>query len=101
MICVIATIELLPGCRENFLAALERLAPQVRAEPGCLEYAPMLDLATNVVDQTPREQVVTMVEKWGSVEALRAHLSAPHMAEFRKATAAWRRSTTLRILRPA
>ncbi len=102
MICVIATIEVLPGRREDFLEKFRALVPQVRAEAGCLEYAPMIDLPGALPSQEPaRENVVTVVEKWADVEALEAHLMAPHMAEFRAATAGLRTAVRLQILQPA
>ena len=48
MIHVLATIEVAPGRREEFLAAFQELVPDVRAEKGCLEYGPAIDLATTV-----------------------------------------------------
>lgn len=40
MIQVIATIELKPGCREDFLPLLNDNVPNVKAEDGCLAYDP-------------------------------------------------------------
>jgi len=102
MICVLATIEVAPGRRDDFLAAFAVLAPQVRAEPGCLEYGPMVDVETTIPSQGPaRDDVAVIVEKWESIEALEAHLMAPHMLEYRKATKELVRNVTLQILRPA
>jgi len=102
MICVIATIELAPGRRQEFLKEFQRLVPKVLAEPGCLEYAPMVDVDGALPSQEPaRENVVTVVEKWESVEALQAHLMAPHMAEFRETTQQMRTNVRLQILQPA
>jgi quinol monooxygenase YgiN len=102
MICVIASIEVADGSREAFLAAFRQLAPKVRAEQGCVEYGPMIDVPTSIPGQPPqRPNVVTIVEKWECVEALETHLMAPHMRDFRKATEAMRRSITLQVLEPA
>ena len=38
MIVVLASIELNPGKREEFLAEFRRIVPLVRAERGCQEY---------------------------------------------------------------
>ena len=51
MIHVIATIETAPGMRDDFLAAFAELVPDVRAEQGCIEYGPAVDLATSIGDQ--------------------------------------------------
>jgi quinol monooxygenase YgiN len=102
MICVIATIDLVPGSREEFLAVFAELSPKVRAEEGCREYAAMVDLATSLPVQPPaRSDTVVVVEKWESVDALEQHLMAPHMQEFRKATEALRRGLSLQVLEPA
>src|SRR4029077_9200129 len=85
MIHVIATIELAEGARDAFLAEFRKLVPLVRAEAGCLEYGPTTDLDTGISVQMPvRVDVVTVVEKWESLDALRAHMSAPHMTEYRQ-----------------
>src|SRR4029078_7568042 len=85
MIHVIATIELHPGRREAFLTEFRALVPRVRAEEGCIEYGPALDLATDLEAQAPtRPDVVTVVEKWESVGHLKRHLDAPHMRSYRE-----------------
>jgi quinol monooxygenase YgiN len=56
------------------MAGMERAS---RAEPGCFEYA----FATDVSDPT----IVRIVERWESLEALRAHFATPHMAAFQAA----------------
>ncbi|MCL4192141.1 MAG: antibiotic biosynthesis monooxygenase [Thermoguttaceae bacterium] len=102
MISVLATIELAPGRREDFLAEFRRIMPLVRQERGCIEYIPMIDLPTSIGAQIPaRENVVTIVEKWESVEALQDHLMAPHMNEYRKAVKDLVVRTELLILEPA
>jgi quinol monooxygenase YgiN len=102
MICVLATIETIPGGRDEMLAVFRKLVPQVRAECGCVEYTPMIDVASGLQGQAPlRDNVVTVVEKWESMAALQSHLATPHMAEFRSRTEHLRRGLTLRILGPA
>jgi quinol monooxygenase YgiN len=84
MIHVIATIELAEGRREAFLDEFRKLMPLVRAETGCLEYGPTVDVPGGVPFQVgPRDHVVTVVEKWESLQALQAHLVAPHMLVYR------------------
>lgn len=102
MIHVIATIELAPGCREEFLAEFRRLAPTVRQEQGCIEYGPAVDAATDISAHARKgDDVVTVVEQWESVEALKAHLAAPHMQQYRERVKDLVRGTTLHILQPA
>jgi quinol monooxygenase YgiN len=102
MIHVIATIETSPGRREDFLAAFQELVPDVRAEQGCLEYGPAVDLPTSIADQpAARDNVVTVIEKWDSVEALRKHLGAPHMLRYRRTVKDLVLGVSIRVLEPA
>jgi quinol monooxygenase YgiN len=102
MIHVIATIELAEGQREAFLKEFRALVPKVRAETGCLEYGPVIDVASGIAAQgPPRASVVTVVEKWSDLAALKAHLVAPHMEDYRPRVKNLVRSTTLQVLEPA
>ncbi len=103
MIRVIATIELKPGRREAFLKELQANVPHVRAESGCLDYTPMLDLASGLQAQIPlRPDAVTIVEAWESLEALRKHLSGlPHMLRYKAATQEMVARVSLQVLQPA
>jgi quinol monooxygenase YgiN len=102
MIHVIATIQLVPGRREDFLREFHRLVPLVHAEAGCLEYGPAVDLSANLPAQPAvRPDVVVVVEKWQDLDALQAHLSAPHMAEYRTRVKDLVQGVELRVLSPA
>jgi len=87
MIHVIATIELAAGKRQEYLDVFNAMVPLVRAEDGCIEYGPAVDAVTDIGAQLPvRDDVVTVIEKWESLDALKLHLTAPHMADYKKAT---------------
>ena len=102
MIRVLATIELAEGRRDDFLAEFAKIVPTVLEETGCLEYGPMVDIPTSIGAQACiRKNVATVVEKWESIEALEAHLVAPHMIEYRKKVKDMVTGTELRILKPA
>jgi len=102
MIFVIATIQVVEGKREDFLAEFHRLMPKVHAEAGCLEYGPAVDVPTGIPVQSPvREHTVVVVEKWASLPALEAHLRAPHMAEYRVRVKDFVKSVQLQVLQPA
>lgn len=101
MIHVIATAELRPGTRDAFLAHFHANIPNVKAEVGCLEYGPAIDLRTEIGAQVPfREDVVTIVEKWESLEALMDHLVAGHMAAYREKVADMVKGVTIQVLEP-
>ncbi len=102
MIHVIATIDVVPGQRDAFLKEFHRLVPKVRAERGCIEYGPAVDLKTSLPVQSPvREHIVTVIEKWADMAALEAHLKAPHIVEYRARVKDLIRSVQLQILEPA
>jgi quinol monooxygenase YgiN len=102
MIHVVASIQVKPGKRADFLTEFHRIVPLVHAEAGCLEYGPTVDVATGLAAQgTLRDNVAVIIEKWESVEALRAHLQAPHMAEYRTRVKDLIESVQLQVLQPA
>jgi quinol monooxygenase YgiN len=102
MIHVIATIELKPGCREEYLKALKSNVPHVKAEAGCLAYEPTVDVDAGLpVQGELRENVVTLVEAWQSLDALHAHLKTPHMASYREATKDYVTKLSVQVMQPA
>ena len=84
MINVIATIEVKPGTRQDFITAFNNNVPAVLAEDGCIEYFPAIDIETEIGAQETNENVVVVIEKWESLDHLKAHLDAPHMLSFRE-----------------
>ena len=102
MIYVVATIELVEGRRADFLEEFGRIVPQVRGERGCLEYGPAVDVATGIpAQESVRENGVTVIEKWESLESLEAHLQAPHMLEYRGRVKDLVAGVSLQVLEPA
>ena len=102
MIYVLAAINVKPGCRERFLSEFRRIVEAVRAEDGCIEYVPTIDLPTSIAAQPEiREDVVMVVEKWESTAHLEAHLIAPHMLEYRQRVKELVLSASLQIVEPA
>ena len=102
MIYVLATIEVVAGKRDELLNEFRQMVPLVLAEEGCLDYGPAVDVETNLTaPPAVRENVVTVVEKWESIEALERHLIAPHVLQYRAKVKDLVVRTSLRILRPA
>ena len=102
MISVIAKIEVAAGRRDEFSSIFEQLVPKVLVEEGCIEYGPWIDEPTDVSLQEPAgDDVVVAIEKWESVEALKAHMEVPHMIEFRDAIEGLVTRISLQILGPA
>jgi quinol monooxygenase YgiN len=102
MIHVIASIHTFPGRRDDLLKQFRTLVPQVLAEVGCIEYGPAVDL-TNAIENQPAERpdMVTVIEKWQDSAALRAHLTAPHMLQFRENVKDLVADVEIRVLGPA
>lgn len=83
MVHVIAVVETVEGRRADFLVEFHKVVPIVRAEEGCVEYGPVIDMETGFTGPA-RESVVTIIEKWDDIHSLEGHLKAPHMLEYRK-----------------
>ena len=102
MIYVIASIEVQPGKADAFLAEFHALVPKVHAEEGCIEYGPTRDVDSGIeIQGGVRENTVTIVEKWESLDALKAHLTAPHMGEYREKVKDLVVGVGLQVLEPA
>lgn len=80
MIHVLAIITAKPGKRAELLDLFRALVPTVRAEEGCIEYGPAIDVAD--ADPAFGPDTYVVIEKWTSRETLKAHAAAPHMAAF-------------------
>jgi quinol monooxygenase YgiN len=101
MIHVIATIQLAEGKRAVYLKELNKIIALVRSEQGCLEYGPAADIPTGIPMQEPiNENTITIVERWSDVDALKAHLAAPHMQSYREAVKDAVRLVKISVLAP-
>jgi len=84
MINVIASIRVKAGRVSEFLEIFKSNVPNVKEERGCTEYFPAVDIDAGLPAQSLDENVVTIIEKWESLEALSDHLKAPHMLAYRE-----------------
>lgn len=102
MIHVIAIITAKPGMRESILRALCANVPAVRAEPGCIEYGAAVDADNALALQTRfGPDIFLVIEKWESMDALKAHAAAPHMAAYASKVKDMIASRVIHILAPA
>ena len=78
------------------------VVPTVRAEDGCRMYTLLRDAATDW-DKPMRfgERTMWMLEKWDSVDALKAHLETPHMKAFGPSVRPMRAASTFHVLESA
>ena len=84
MIHVVASIRVKPGRIPEFLEIFKSNVPSVKAEKGCLEYAPTIDIDSGLPPQHIDGNRVTIIEKWESLAALHAHLGTAHMLAYRE-----------------
>jgi quinol monooxygenase YgiN len=96
MIHVLAMITAKPGMRERILEAYRGNVANVRAEAGCLAYEAVVD-----VPGMPSIFAQFGVERWESVEALRAHAVAPHMKAYASQIEPFTASRAIHVLQAA
>ena len=102
MVHVIAVITAKPGKREEVLRHFRANVPAVRAEKGCIEYGAAVDAEAALPVQTRYgTDTFVVVEKWESMDALKAHAAAPHMAAYGAKTKELLASRVIHILSPA
>ena len=83
MIHVLAIITTKPGLRAQVLEAFHANMPAVHAEKGCIEYGPTVDADGAPAIQTALgPDTFVVVEKWATMDDLKAHGAAPHMAAY-------------------
>ncbi len=98
---VLAIITAKTGMRDKVLEAFRANVPVVHAEAGCIEYGATIDaegvggLQTKFGDDT-----FVVVEKWESLDALKAHAAAPHMAAYAAKTKDMLASRVIHVLSP-
>ena len=102
MIHVVAVITAKPGQRDAILQAFRANVPAVLAEQGCIEYGPAVDADNALGFQTKvGPDTFLVIEKWESMDALKAHAAAPHMAAYAGKTKEMIASRIIHILSPA
>jgi len=83
MIHVIAIVTAQPGKRDAVLKEFRGNVADVKAEPGCIEYGAAVDADPGPAFQKKcGADTFIVIEKWESMEALKAHAAAPHMAAY-------------------
>src|SRR5271166_3388322 len=102
MIHVVAIITAKPGMRGQILEAFHANMPAVHAEEGCIEYGPAIDAEGAGRIQTPfGPDTFVVIEKWESLDHLKAHGASPHMAAYAAKTKEMIASRVIHVLSPA
>jgi len=101
MIYVVASIYVKPGGLSGFMGILKSNVPAVRAEKGCIEYRPTVDIDAGLPPQRLEPDTVVVIERWESADALRAHLSSPHMLAYREKVKDLVSNVSIKVLQDA
>jgi quinol monooxygenase YgiN len=102
MVHVLAVITAKPGMRATILENFRANVPNVLAEDGCIEYGATVDHADAGAIQTKfGDDTFVVVEKWASLDHLKAHAAAPHMAAYGAKTRDMVASRVIRVMSPA
>ena len=102
MVHVLAFIVTQPGMREAVLDAFNANVPAVHAEDGCIEYGATVDTPDAGPIQTPLgPDSFAVVEKWESLDALKAHAASAHMAAYAAKVKEMLASRTIHVLSPS
>jgi len=99
LINVIASIRVREGRLTEFIEIFKSNVPNVREERGCIEYFPTVDINADLPPQSLDRNVVTIIEKWESLDALRDHLKAPHMLSYKERVKDMVEDLSLKVLK--
>ena len=85
--------------KADYIAQTKAILDAVRREDGCLEYRLLGDAETDwEKPQRFGERTLWMLEKWASVNSLKAHLETPHMKAFGPKVAGMKSGSTFHVL---
>jgi len=102
MVHVIAVLTAKPGMRGALLEAFNANVPNVHAEEGCIEYSAAVDAdGLGSIQTRFGDDSFVVVEKWASLDALKAHAAAPHMAAYAAKTKEMLADRVIHVLSPA
>jgi quinol monooxygenase YgiN len=86
MIYVVATTQVKPESKDDFIKGHKTCIAETRKEKGCVSYEGHISI------HNPNEYVV--VERWETRDDLTAHSRAPHMKVWREYSAQMKTSPT-------
>lgn len=98
---VLAVITTKPGLREQVLTLFNANVPAVLAEDGCIAYEATIDTPdAGPMQTTYGPDTFVVVEKWASLDALKAHAVAPHMKAYGESVSDFIDDRAIHILSP-
>jgi quinol monooxygenase YgiN len=99
MIHVLAIITAKPGNRGQILEAFHANMPAVHAEAGCIEYGPVVD--ADGAGAKFGDDTFVVIEKWESMDHLKAHAASSHMAAYAAKTKELIANRVIHVMAPA
>lgn len=101
MLHILVTMMIKEGRMKEFLSICEELRPLVLREKGCLAYDYARETNSPLGIQEPIEaNRITLLERWESLDALKAHMETPHMKAAAPRMKDLRSSVSARVLEP-
>jgi quinol monooxygenase YgiN len=98
---VLAIITANPGSRYEVLSHFRSIEAAVKAEVGCIEYQATVDFKNASSSQAKiGEDTFVVIEKWESLDALKAHSASRHMADFAEKTKDMIANKVVHVLSP-
>ena len=83
MVHVIAVITTKPGMRNKVLDLFRANVPAVKNEDGCIEYGATVDAeGVGTFQKRYGDDTFVVIEKWSSLDHLKAHAASDHMKEY-------------------
>jgi quinol monooxygenase YgiN len=102
MIHVLAIVTAKLGLRDAVLKEFRANVPHVHAEKGCIECGLVIDVeGAGSIQTALSPDSFAVIEKWESMEALKAHGAAPHMAAYPAKTRPMIANRVIHVLSPA
>jgi quinol monooxygenase YgiN len=101
MIYGVVSVRVKAGKLQEFLELFKSNALKVRQEKGCIQYIPVVDIDVGLPIQALDKNVVTILETWESLAALRDHFATPHMAAYLKKEKGLIEDVSLKMLQEA
>ena len=101
MVILVVSVKIKPGLRDEYISHFKEFSKIVHKEKGCIDYLAAVDLDSDFPPQVKDADVVTVMEKWVSMQAFKDHLSTAYMKAFGETTKALVLERSAKVLQQA
>ncbi len=101
MVILIVSVKIKPGLKNEYIGHFKEFAKIVHKEKGCIDYLAAIDLDSDFPPQVKDPDMVTVMEKWVSMQAFKDHLSTADMKAFGEKTKALVLERSAKVLQHA